>query len=289
MKPLVSVLMPVYNHEQFVEQAILSVLNQTYDNIELIVLDDGSTDESDVVIQLLLKKYQFEYYSQKNQGLVSTLNKLKKMGKGKYISILASDDMFEETKIEKLVTYLENNPMYAMVYSNMYMMDTNNTVIGKIKDSRGSGNLFDQLLCGEFFINSLTTLIRKDIYDQYEYEPMYIEDLQMWLKIAEKHQIGFVDEYTAFYRTNNANSLSANYFKMQEAEYQIISKYTSKRIYPKAINSWNIQWFGSLLLHNKKLTMQKYFIRILTSPYSYINIKFYKSLIRIFIWRYSVK
>lgn len=289
MKPLVSVLMPLYNHKDYVELAIKSVINQTYKNIELIIINDGSNDGSDAVIQLLLKKYQFEYYSQKNQGLVSTLNKLKKLAKGKYISILASDDIFEETKIEKLVTYLENNPMYAMAYSNMYMIDTNNNVISKIKDTRGSGNLFDQLLCGEFFINSLTTLIRKDIYNQYEYEPMYIEDLQMWLQIAEKHQIGFVDEYTAFYRTDNINSLSANYLKMQEAEYQIISKYTSKKIYPKAISSWNIQWFSNLLLRNKKLALQKYFIKILTSPYSYINIKFYKSLIKIFMWRYSVK
>jgi alpha-1,3-rhamnosyltransferase len=274
MNPLVSVLIPVYNHERFLKQSIMSVLNQTYSNVELIVINDGSTDNSDLVIKQLLEHYDFAYSVQKNKGLVNTLNSLKTMATGKYVSILASDDYFHEEKIADLVSFLETNKPFSMVYSNMFLVDDNSMLVGKIKDGGSSGDLFEAILCGEFFLNSLTTLIKKDVFDEFIYDDCYIEDLQMWLKIARKYKIGYVDEFYSYYRVNNALSLSSNIFKMQEAEYGIISKYCGEVSYPNALNSWNIRWFGSFAKCNKSYAIHNFLLKIILIR-NFVNIKFY--------------
>jgi alpha-1,3-rhamnosyltransferase len=281
-RPLVSVLIALYNHEKYVEFAIQSVMNQTYKNIELIVINDGSTDNSDKVIQSLLEKYDFTYYSQENKGLIFTLNRLRNISKGKYISLLASDDAFVNTKVEILVNYLENNPQYSMVYSNMYLINTENEIIGNIKDGGKEGIIFEDLLCGNFFINSLTILLKKEIYMKYDYEKGYIEDLQMWLKIAKENEIGFVDEYLVFYRTGNSLSLSANLQKMQNAEYKIISKYLNEPIFDEALSKWNIRWFGSFARCDKMYAIKEFLPKIIKLG-NLFNKKFYKSFFKLFV------
>lgn len=281
-KPLVSILIPLYNHEKYVEFAIKSVMNQTYKNIELIVINDGSSDNSDEIIQSLLKKYKFEYYKQENKGLIFTIEKLRNLAQGKYISLLASDDAFVNNKIEVLVNYLENNPQYAMVYSNMYLMNIENQIVSKIKDGGEKGNIFDSLLCGSFFINSLTTLINKEVFMKYTYDKCYIEDFQMWLKIAKDNQIGYVDEYLALYRIGNTLSLSSNISKMQNAEYEIISKYSNEPIFDEALRKWNIRWLGSFGKCNKLYAI-KYFLFKNISYRNFSDLNFYKSLLKLLI------
>lgn len=84
-KPLVSVVISSYNHEPYIEQTIESIVNQTYSNIEIIVFDDGSTDNSPVILDKLSKKYNFYFERQKNIGLSATLNKGLYLSKGKYL------------------------------------------------------------------------------------------------------------------------------------------------------------------------------------------------------------
>jgi alpha-1,3-rhamnosyltransferase len=280
--PLVSVLIPCYNHENYVEYAINSVLNQTYKNIELIVINDGSTDNSHCIIENLLKENNFQYYKQDNKGLIHTIEILRSLAKGKYISLLASDDAFLSNKIEILVNYLEKKPQYCMVYSNMYLINLKNEIIGNIKDGGKEGFIFEDLLCGNFFINGLTTLINRDVYIKYDYEKGYIEDLQMWLKMAKENKIGFVDEYLALYRIGNTLSLSHNIKKMQKAENEIIFKYKSEPIFNKALQEWNIRWLGSFAKCDKVYAIKYFLIKNLKFKNLY-NIKFYKSLIKLFI------
>lgn len=100
--PLVSVIMPCYNHDAYVERAILSVLEQTYKNIELIVVDDGSKDNSCEVICRLSEKHGFTFVEQENAGVCKTLNRgVFEFSKGSYIAVLASDDYWAIDKIEK--------------------------------------------------------------------------------------------------------------------------------------------------------------------------------------------
>lgn len=256
-EPLVSVLIPAYNHERYIEEAILSVINQTYKSIELIVADDGSSDRTKDILQHLQQKYQFHLILQDNQGLIKTLRTLRKKAQGKYIALLASDDFFHYEKIEKLVLFLEKYPHYAMVYSKIIVVDCNSQEVMRIEESYCDGKIFNDLLMGKFFINSVGTLIRKDIYMQYDYDEGYIEDLQMWLKIAKKYEIGFYNEFLSYYR-KHVNHISSNIFKMQEAEKKILEKYKYEPLYAKAKCQWNVRWLSNTALCYKRESIARY-------------------------------
>lgn len=281
--PLVSVLLPSYNHEDYIEEAILSVINQTYYNIQLIVVDDGSTDRSPEIISSLQTLYGFEYYRQANQGLISTLNTLGKGAKGKYISLFSSDDTYDKRKIELLVKYLEENPKYSMVYSKIALMDSNSNIVKCIYEEYKEGNIFFSLLCGEFFINGLSALVRRDVYEKYTRDESYIDDFQFWLKIARNEEIGFFDQVTAYYRKHN-NHLSSNLIKMQSAEREIIEKYSEEPGYKYALNEWHIRWMSSLACENRLLAVKTYLPKLI-SLRNIINIHFYKALARVIIGR----
>jgi alpha-1,3-rhamnosyltransferase len=280
--PLVSVLIPSYNHEKYVGEAILSVVNQTYKNIELIVIDDGSTDSSPKIISKLQETYKFIYIQRENKGLIKTLEELRKIARGKYISLFSSDDKYALEKIEKLVKFMENNYNNGMVYSKIITIDNLSNVGNQISEHYKSGNIFDDLVKGEFFINGLTALIKKEVYDQFYYDSsIYIDDLQIWLKIAEKYEIGFVDEYLAYYRKHD-NHMSGNLLKMQESEEQIINQYKHKDCYDEAINEWNLRWFHNTSLCHKMVAFNKYLPRVLRLK-NLFRLKVYKALIRFLI------
>jgi alpha-1,3-rhamnosyltransferase len=105
--PKVSVIIPSFNHKQYIEKAINSVFSQTYENIELIIVDDGSTDGTVELLETLSNKFSFTYVTQKNKGVCKALNRgINKLSTGRYICILASDDFFHIKKVEKQVAAL---------------------------------------------------------------------------------------------------------------------------------------------------------------------------------------
>lgn len=279
--PLVSVLLPSYNHEKYIEESILSVINQTYKNIELIVIDDGSTDNSIKIIKNLNKDNKFLFIEQENCGLMKTLEKLKKYAKGKYISLFSSDDTYSINKIENLVNFMENNDQYAMVYAKIINIDHLSNEVLKVDENYDDGDIFDKLLKGKFFINGLATLIKKDIFNSFSYNQYYIDDLQLWLQIAKNHQIGFVDEYLAYYRKHD-NHLSGNLLKMQNAEEQIVNQYKESEYYKEAINEWNLRWFQNTSLCHKNEAVFKYLPRLFKVK-NLFKIKLYKALVRLVI------
>ena len=117
-EPLVSIIVPSYNHEKFIGDAIESLLNQTYKNFEIIVVDDGSDDESLKIIKKFEDKNNFFYSSQTNQGICRTLNRaIKEFSKGEYISLIASDDIWHLSKLEFQVKEILKNPLSELCYS----------------------------------------------------------------------------------------------------------------------------------------------------------------------------
>lgn len=143
-KPLVSVLIPAYNHEKFVERAVRSVLTQTYNNIELIVLDDGSKDDTYQILQSLQNECSnklsgFILNTQENTGTATTFNRLLKQTTGKYILFLASDDELLEKCIETQVNFLEQNPQYVLSVPDNEFIDPNG---GRLERAFPSGNFY---------------------------------------------------------------------------------------------------------------------------------------------------
>ena len=128
-QPLVSAIVPCYNHEKFVVQAIDSILKQTYKNIELLVIDDGSKDSSPKLLQQLSEQHQFYFEQQKNSGIHATLNKMISMSRGKYIAILASDDVWCLDRIEKQVAYMEQHLEVGACFGNALSINEQNEIL----------------------------------------------------------------------------------------------------------------------------------------------------------------
>lgn len=240
--PLVSVILPSFNHRQFLDESINSVLRQTYPNIQLVVIDDGSTDGSAEYIANLAEQHGFEYISQANAGLIATLNRAKQLVRGKYVSVSASDDFFHLEKIERLVTFMELHPEYALVHAKIIQVDDQSKEIRRIDEHCLSGRVFGPLIRGDFHVNGITALVRADVYSQFHYGQFYIDDWYMWLRIAEKYPVGYVDEYLAYYRRHD-NHLSSKAAKMMEAQKSILEFFTYTKEYPEAVSRWRERWF----------------------------------------------
>lgn len=242
VSPLVTVILPSYNHCRFVEQSIRSVTGQTYANIQLIVIDDGSTDGSVDVIRSLAEEFHFEFVEQRNAGLIETLNRAKRRIRGKYVALTASDDYWHPEKTARQVRYLEKHPGYALVHSRIRYVNEYSIELREIRERCTSGSVFPQLLLGEFHVHGLSALVRADIFSQFEYGRFYIDDLYMWLKIAERHPIGYLDEALAFYRRHD-NHLTGNSEKMMLGEKEIIDQFASSTYHPEAVMRWRERWF----------------------------------------------
>ena len=136
-KPLVSVVIPCYNHEKFVQDCIQSVINQTYENIELIIIDDGSKDGSVEKIQEMIpickqRFIRFEFRYRPNKGLSATLNEALEWCHGKYFSAIASDDMLLAEKLMVQVPILEADDACKGVFGNMILINDQNEECGEI-------------------------------------------------------------------------------------------------------------------------------------------------------------
>ena len=131
---LVSVIIPVYNVEKFVEQAIVSIIKQTYKNLEIIVIDDGSSDATyQIVADLAIQDPRIKLYkNERNLKIVKTLNRALSLAQGEYIARMDGDDISALDRIEKQVAFLESNPDYDLVGCSLILIDENGMEIGRL-------------------------------------------------------------------------------------------------------------------------------------------------------------
>lgn len=273
--------MPAYNHEQYVEEAVMSVINQTYPNIELIVIDDGSTDNTPKILKKLQNQYHFKLFLQHNQGQIKCQQQFQMIVTGEYISLFSSDDLYEPTKIEKLFNYLHKYSNYSMVYSKIILIDGNGSIMKYIDEAYKGGRIFYDLLSAKFSINGLTTLLKRNVYLTLNFKDGYMDDFPLWLQIAKHHEIGFVDEFLSYYRIHN-NHLSSNLLKMQEAERKTIDLYKNEPSYAYALCKWNLRWFNNTSRCYKYVAIKQYLLPSLCIK-NIFSSQFLKAIIKLFL------
>lgn len=240
--PLVSVLIPAYNHENYVQETINSIINQTYQNIELIICDDGSKDSTWNKIKELeekcKKRFTNVYFETKeNEGTCKTLNKMIGKSNGEYIYIIASDDISKPLAIEKEVNFLENNPKYALCVGNNEFVDSNSCVtywnkdreitnnkksakyktfadfFQKMKGFKFTSKLFgtyESIYCNNYIPNGY--LIRKSIFEKtglFTTEAP-LEDYYLMLQISKYSKMKYLNEILFSYRMHNTNTIKNN-------------------------------------------------------------------------------
>lgn len=247
LKPLVTIVIPCYNHAQFVEETIQSVIDQDYDNIELIIIDDGSKDNSVEVIKGMIpaceKRFvRFEFRHRPNKGLSATLNESLLWCKGAYFFPLASDDIIYPTIIRKEVMLLESNPKYAMCHTHAESIFTQPDV-AKYQTKHYEFEFHD--LINKNQIYAPTAMIKMEVLKELNGfdESLYMEDWDLWLRLTHKgYKIAFINEVLAFYRQHENNSYK-NHDKMEEASDLILKKWKGHKSYASAIKNEKLRRF----------------------------------------------
>lgn len=208
MNDLVSVIIPTYNRSQFVTQAIESVLCQTYPNIELIVVNDGSTDDTEEKLQPYMDR--LTYISKKNGGISSAVNAGLRVAKGSYIARLDDDDLFMPEKTEKQLEVFEENPDVGLVTSGCFVIDSVGRTISvrRAPDFSPYGHLLT-LLLKDWVLIQPTVMVRRECHDKVGfYKDVFAEDLEMFLCISRYWNIGVFDQPLAKYRRHSGNITS---------------------------------------------------------------------------------
>jgi glycosyltransferase involved in cell wall biosynthesis len=213
MMPNVSVVIPTYNRANYVLDAVESVRNQTYQDFEIIVIDDGSTDNTREVLSRLIDEEAIVYHYQENSGESSARNRGISLAKGTYIAFLDSDDLFQPTKLEKQVDYLDNYPNDAFVHSWYSKFDNTGKDLGRRKTSIFSGWIYPKaLLTWKVLISPSCVMVRSRIMDEvggFDVDQYWGADLDMWRRIILNYPIGCIPEVLAEVRVHPEN-LSAN-------------------------------------------------------------------------------
>lgn len=209
----VSVIIPSFNRASVLERAIKSVLNQTYKNFELIIINDGSTDNT----QELLGHYSdYKIIDTKNYGVSCARNTGLTHATGEWIAFLDSDDEWLPNKLEKQIQFIKENPDIFLVHGDEIWIRNGVRVNPKNKHKKGGGDQFcaSLKLCA---ISPSVALIKKELLDEFGgFNPDYpvCEDYDLWLKITQKYPIGFIDDFLIMKYGGHEDQLSQKYKAM---------------------------------------------------------------------------
>ena len=237
-KPLVSCVIPSYNHGPYISECIKGLIQQTYENIELLIIDDGSTDDSKDIISTLLKECstrfsRFEVIYQKNKGLPITLNRALAWSDGQYFSAIASDDIAMANKVSCLLPNF-NNDKIAVVSGGYLEIDEkgmqSRTFIPAIGDWK-----FEDVLSRTAQIYAPTAIFKTSIIKSIGgfWTDIPSEDRAMWLRLTKKgYDIRTTDHVVAYYR-RHPNNLSKNTLQMIEGRLKIYDRFEPHPLIPK--------------------------------------------------------
>ena len=264
--PLVSVIVPAYNAEQFIARTLSSVIEQTYKNLEILVVDDGSKDRTaEIVEQFATKDSRVTLLRQQNSGVAKARNLAIKNAKGEYIAPVDADDIWHPQKIEKQIeVFLSSEPSVGLVYTWSVLIDESDRITNRF-DAIDSfhfsnvavveGEVYLPLIYLNFIGNSSVPLIRKSCLNKVgnynellrEQDAQGCEDWDLQLRIAEYYQYKVVPKFLVGYR-RLSNSMSGNYLGMAKSYNAIMADVKKKypKI-PKFIYRWSKSHFYSHL------------------------------------------
>jgi len=239
-EPLVTVGIPAYNHQHYIGEAIKSVINQTYRNLEVIIINDGSKDNTHEEIlkhvdECKKRFVRFEYINRENRGLTKTLNEILSMARGRYFTLIASDDIMLPHKVKDLVEVLENSlEEYAVAFGDAYFINEEGKTIyldgkGNVTDSRKGTNSFLEFYTGKRgldyknsevfgsyasliegnYLPAMSFLARTEKLKEVEgWTPgNMLEDWEMWLKLSKNYKFKYIGKVVALYRWHGKNTV----------------------------------------------------------------------------------
>lgn len=234
---LVTVIIPTYNSAQYLSAAVESVLQQTFKDFELLIIDDGSKDNTSELAKTFSDKVRYIY--QENAGVSEARNHGIKVSKGKYVAFLDADDTWLPTKLEKQIDALRNNSEYKFCFSDFVGVNQNLQPIemkrGRLVDSA----IKDLLLRGNVVGSICTVLCERELFDKVGgFDPKLSQcaDWDMWIRIATLTDFLFIDEQLVTYRQHDSN-MSRNAILLEQDSLSVLEKGFSMDSVPKEIKN----------------------------------------------------
>lgn len=258
-KPLITVRIPAYNHEVYIARALKSVLNQTYENIQLIVIDDGSKDRTPEIIQKFADKNDFTFIRQSNVGVSETMNRIHSLTKGEFVFGCASDDFLEEGAIEKLV----NKALQTgadIVCGRVMTVDDENENRGELNFNCKNKFNKQDLIKLRSFTPKQGYFYRKSLLDKILPIPntVKLEDAYVFLKLPNNTNFVSLNEIVKYYRVHDNNTIADQWY-MYSRKRELIQKYANNRRDYIYILASKLSWFNDLAYRYPKEAI-KYFV-----------------------------
>ena len=238
-----SIICPTFNSEKFIEKNIRSLLNQTYQNYEIIYSDDGSSDQTLIIIKkykkfFLKKNINIQIIENYHFGPGAARNKGIKRSNYEWISFIDSDDEWEKDKLEKVSTVIKNNSDYNCIAHNEFFKKINGSLL-KLdykKNFKPGKSIYQQLFIRNFLSTSSVSLKKKLIENANYFDESLTnaQDYDLWLKIGDNFNLYFLNDYLGTYNERNNNITSKPYKYKIKNLIKILKKnkkYTSKLIY----------------------------------------------------------
>lgn len=243
--PLISILIPAYNHEQYVCDSLDSILNESYPNLEVIIIDDGSSDGTPKIIQEWVTKHKaslpITYISRPNKGICATLNELISLANGEYNLLFSSDDLLINDGIMKRYEYLQKNPEKLSVVADSTVIDENSEFMFESaicdlhkgnKANYGTDKGFQEEIVKKWALAG-TRLDHESLYKEHgKYdESLTIDDWDFCLRLVARNQLGFMDENFTAYRMHRGSTCRTLSPKEQIEHLKSMQKTILKNFY----------------------------------------------------------
>lgn len=223
VNPTISVVMPVYNSGQFLNQAIESILDQTYTDYEFIIINDGSTDDTESLI-LSYSDSRIKYFKNSaNLGIVASLNKGIELASGKFLARMDADDVSLRERFEKQLHFMESNPEIAACGSQAFYINIMGTKIGQSSLPVQDDDIKARLLFRNTFIHP-STFFRTKIVKEIGYNPdyHYAEDYYLLAQISRKHSVGNLCDPLLLYRIHDGNTTATKKKEMMMSHLKVL-------------------------------------------------------------------
>lgn len=254
MDELVSIIMPSYNTANYIAASIQSVLDQTYQNWELIIVDDCSTDDTDAVVAPFLTNARIRYLkNEQNSGAAISRNRALREAKGRWIAFLDSDDLWEPQKLEKQLTFMQEHD-YHFSYTNYIEIDENSAPNGR--SVTGPKKITKSGMYNFCWPGCLTVM-----YDAEAVGLIQIADIRknndyaMWLKVCKKADCYLLQSTLARYRRRSGSISRQSYLKLIRWHYKLFREAENRNPVCSAILTFRNLFFGLMkkLLYTRKV------------------------------------
>lgn len=245
-KPIVSIILPVYNGAKYVKLAIESVLQQSFSDFELIIINDGSTDGSLEIIKSF-KDSRIKIVDQENKGLIKTLNEGIALSRAEYIARIDADDIWSSPeKLIKQIEYIRKNTTCAVVGTYSKVIDENGKEISNLEYPKTDQEIRSKILTKNCFIHP-SVIFNKEVCIKaggFNEQEKYIEDYGLWLRMGQFGTFANIPEYLMSYRLHSESVTQRQNLTQSQKSLELIKKFkTLYSNYIKGCIKWNIKLF----------------------------------------------